>query len=64
MEGTKQLGQRDIILSIDLFEVPGQGYGWRLRTADGEIIRESPPLPSLQACLDDACSSSTLNAAH
>jgi hypothetical protein len=62
MEGTKNVGAKDIILSIDLLEVPGRGYSWRLRTADGETVRESRLLPSLQACLDDACRSSMLNA--
>jgi hypothetical protein len=64
MEGTKRFGGEDIILSIDLFEVRGQGYSWRIRTADGEIVRESPPLPTLQECLADACKSPVLSGAR
>jgi hypothetical protein len=61
MEGTRGAEAKDIILSIDIFELPGEGYAWRLRTADGEIISESPALPSLNACLHDACTSSVLS---
>ena len=61
MDGRRGADAKEIILSIDIFELPGEGYAWRLRTADGEIIRESRALPSLHACLHDACTSSVLS---
>ncbi|MDB5923668.1 MAG: hypothetical protein JWN13_2604 [Betaproteobacteria bacterium] len=51
----------DIILAIEFIEVPGRGYRWRLRTADGETVTESPVFLSLQQCVQDVRSSAVLN---
>ena len=51
----------ELILSLELMEVPGHGYLWRLRVADGTTVVESPVFASLQQCLQDARESSPLN---
>jgi hypothetical protein len=51
----------DLILALVVIEVPGRGYCWKLRTADGETVTESPVFPSLQQCLTDARHSAVLN---
>ena len=45
-----------VVLAVELLEAPGVGYRWRLRTADGDVVDESRPLPSLQNCIEDVCS--------
>jgi hypothetical protein len=53
--------EEDLILAIEVVEVPGRGYCWKLRTADGETVDTSPIFPSLQQCLTDARHSAVLN---
>ena len=50
-----------VILTIEVVEVPGRGYGWRMKTSDGQTVAESPIFVSLQQCLRDARDSSALN---
>ena len=54
--------EEDVILDLAIVEVPGQGYRWKLRTADGEIVEQSPLFASLHQCLTDARHSAALNA--
>jgi hypothetical protein len=65
MEGSARIAghasDADIILAIELIEVPGRGYRWRLRTADGETVTESPVFLSLQQCVQDVRCSAVLN---
>jgi hypothetical protein len=65
MEGSARIAAHapdaDIILAIELIEVPGRGYRWRLRTADGETVTESPVFLSLHQCVQDVRSSAVLN---
>ena len=51
----------EVILAVVVIEIPGRGYRWKLRTADGETVTESPVYPSLQQCLTDARHSAWLN---
>lgn len=51
----------EVILTFVFVEVPGRGYCWRLHTADGEIVAESPVFRTLQQCLTDARLSAPLN---
>jgi hypothetical protein len=51
----------DVILELAIVEVPGQGYSWKLRTADGEVVEQSPLFASLHQCLTDARHSAALN---
>ena len=50
----------DVILSLEIIDAGGRGYGWRLRTAEGEIVEESPYFVSLYQCLTDARNSAVL----
>ncbi|MGZ5091850.1 MAG: hypothetical protein ACXWCY_04490 [Burkholderiales bacterium] len=65
MEGPARSAGRapntEVILAIELFEVPGLGYRWRLRTADGETVTESPLFASIRRCVQDLRASAVLN---
>lgn len=50
-----------VILALVFIEVPGRGYGWKLRAADGDTVAESPLFASLDQCLTDVRHSAPLN---
>ena len=51
----------ELILALVVIEVPGRGYCWKLRTAEGETVTASPVFPSLHQCLTDARHSAVMN---
>ena len=53
--------EEEVILAIVVVELPGRGYRWNVRTADGDTVDASPIFPTLQHCLADARHSAVLN---
>src|SRR6476661_3531374 len=51
----------EVVMSIEIIEVRGRGFRWRLRTPEGEVMEESPVFVSLYQCLSDARHSAVLN---